>query len=331
MANGFTKLHSGILTSTIWCEDPATKVVWITLLAMADQNGEVESTIPGLAKDAHVSVEETERAIAKFLSPDKYSRTPDEQGRRIEIIDDGWRLLNYQKYRDKLSKEDRNKRNAARQQRYRDRKARNADCNASVTSDGLSRQAEAVAEAEAEAVNLKTFAHSANELDAVASPDLAFDGENKPPLKDATSDKRTLSAKRSILAFGIYGRYPRKVARKDALKVIEKAILEVSKRGSAGAVGDEDAAAQWLETRVVLYAKSAQGQQPDKSKIPYPATWFTKGRYDDLEGEWKYVGAFPASHLRQQPPPTNGDTDYTTGFKDVLNRPAPAWATGGGK
>jgi hypothetical protein len=328
MANGFTKLHSGILTSTIWCEDPATKVVWITLLAMADQNGEVEATIPGLAKDAHVSVEETERAIAKFLSPDKYSRTPDEDGRRIEAIDEGWRLLNYQKYRDKMSKEDRNRRNAARQQRFRDKKARNAECNASVTNNGLSRQAEA--DTEAEAVNPKTIAHSANELGTGASPDLAFNGESKPS-EPPTSEKQMSIAKRSALALAIYGHYPRKVGKSAALKAIERAIGVVSKRGSAGAVGNEEAAAQWLETRIVLYAGSAQAQQPDKAKIPHPATWFNEGRFDDDESDWNYVWAPAANHPRQQSSPTNGETDYTTGSEDVLSRPAPAWANGSGK
>lgn len=35
----------------------------------------------------------------KFLSPDKWSRTTDNEGRRIEPIDGGWRLLNHAKYR----------------------------------------------------------------------------------------------------------------------------------------------------------------------------------------------------------------------------------------
>ena len=97
MASGFTKLHSGILASTIWRESPVVKVVWITLLAMADQHGIVEATVPGLAAFANVSVEETEASLERFLSPDKYSRTPDCEGRRIEVIDGGWQLLNYRK------------------------------------------------------------------------------------------------------------------------------------------------------------------------------------------------------------------------------------------
>lgn len=126
MADGFTKLHNGLLTSTVWREDPATKVVWITLLAMADPDGVVESTMPGLGAFANVTIDEAAKAIEKFLSPDRYSRTPDREGRRIEIIPGGWRLLNYDKYRDKSSTEELRQKATARQQRRRER-LRNAN------------------------------------------------------------------------------------------------------------------------------------------------------------------------------------------------------------
>jgi hypothetical protein len=122
--SGFTKLHSSLLTSTVWREDPATKVVWITFLAMADIDGVVEASLPGLAAVANVTLAEAEAAVARFLAPDKYSRTPDNEGRRIEAIDGGWRLLNYDKYRDKSSAEELRAKATKRQQRWRN--SRNA-------------------------------------------------------------------------------------------------------------------------------------------------------------------------------------------------------------
>jgi hypothetical protein len=132
--SGFAKLHNSLLTSTIWREDPPTKVCWVTLLALADRDGVVEATIPGLAAIANISIEETESAIQKFLSPDKYSRTSDNEGRRIEVIDGGWRLINYEKYREKMSPEDMRERDRLRKQRYRDRQKQ--ECPA---SDGTER------------------------------------------------------------------------------------------------------------------------------------------------------------------------------------------------
>lgn len=66
---------------------------------MADSRGRVWASIPGLANRARVPVEDAKSAIERFLSPDEYSRTPDNDGKRVEPIDGGWRLLNHEKYR----------------------------------------------------------------------------------------------------------------------------------------------------------------------------------------------------------------------------------------
>ena len=69
------------------------------MLAMADARGRVWASVPGLANRARVPIEDTETALAVFMSPDKYSRTDVAEGRRIEKIDGGWVLINYLKYR----------------------------------------------------------------------------------------------------------------------------------------------------------------------------------------------------------------------------------------
>ncbi len=69
------------------------------MLAMADRRGRVWASIPGLANRAQVTVKDVEEALEKFLAPDPYSRTSAHEGRRIEIIDGGWKLLNHGKYR----------------------------------------------------------------------------------------------------------------------------------------------------------------------------------------------------------------------------------------
>ncbi len=99
MSLTFTKLFTSITESTIWTEPDHTRLVWITMLAMADHAGRVWGSIPGLANRARVPVEKCEEALHCLKSPDKYSRTKDHEGRRIEEIDGGWRLLNHAKYR----------------------------------------------------------------------------------------------------------------------------------------------------------------------------------------------------------------------------------------
>jgi hypothetical protein len=117
----FVKLHSSILDSSVWLEDDKTRLVWVTLLAMADRDGVVESSVPGLAHRAHVPRRACERALEIFMAPDPDSRTPDHDGRRIEKVPGGWRLLNYEPYREKGSAEESRVKNAERQQRFRER------------------------------------------------------------------------------------------------------------------------------------------------------------------------------------------------------------------
>jgi len=144
----FTKLFSTLTDSTIWCEDNPTRIVWIAMLAMADRKGIIHASIPGLANRARVSIEECESALDRFMLPDPYSRTEDHEGRRIERIEGGWRLLNYEKYRelgnDETVKE--SKRKWAEKNRKKSNKV-----DSSRHKKTIATQAEA--EAEAEAVN----------------------------------------------------------------------------------------------------------------------------------------------------------------------------------
>lgn len=100
MSMTFTKLFSDITASTIWCEPERTRLVWITMLAMADRHGRVFASLPGLAHHARVPEIDCQIALDCFLSPDRHSRSTNNDGRRIEAIDGGWHLINYQKYRD---------------------------------------------------------------------------------------------------------------------------------------------------------------------------------------------------------------------------------------
>lgn len=98
MSDNYTKLFSSITESTIWSEPAGTRLVWITFLAKCNKHGEVYGSVPGMARLSNVTLEECEAAIATFLSPDKWSRTPDNEGRRVEVIDGGWRILNHSKF-----------------------------------------------------------------------------------------------------------------------------------------------------------------------------------------------------------------------------------------
>lgn len=147
---GYTKLFSSIIASTIWREDKETKIVWITILAMADKNGSVEASIPGLADMARVSVKECEKALKCLESSDPYSRTKEHEGRRIEPVDGGWLVLNHAKYREKMDDVERREYLRIKKQESRARLGQQSvnKCHEPSTE---STQAEAEAEAEAQA------------------------------------------------------------------------------------------------------------------------------------------------------------------------------------
>src|SRR6187551_367156 len=120
--NGFAKIFASMLRSTVWVGQPAhRKLVWITLLMLADAEGNVWASVPGLARDAEVTPEQVEDALEHFRQPDRYSRTKDADGRRIRDIDGGWHVINHHKYREIQSTAQ--QRAAQRARDYRARKA----------------------------------------------------------------------------------------------------------------------------------------------------------------------------------------------------------------
>lgn len=116
---GYTKLFHSILASTVWREPNEVRLVWITMLAMADRYGLVEGSVPGLADFARVSVEDCRSALERLASPDPDSRSKEDDGRRIRPVDGGWQLVNHAKYRAKMSADDRREYLRRKQQQYR--------------------------------------------------------------------------------------------------------------------------------------------------------------------------------------------------------------------
>lgn len=147
---GYTKLFGSIVASTIWDESKETKIVWITMLALANRGGIVEASIPGLAALSRVTVDECKAALTALLTPDPYSRTKDYEGRRIEEVEGGWKVLNHAKYRAKMSADQRREYLRIKQAESRaKKKSVNTDVNSGQQTSTPSTQAEAHAEAEA--------------------------------------------------------------------------------------------------------------------------------------------------------------------------------------
>jgi hypothetical protein len=95
----YVKLFSSILTSSVWSEDMPTRLVWITLLALSDKDGDVRSSPSGLARLANVPLEQCQAALDRLMSPDPEDPTQEHEGRRIEQREGGWFIYKYAHYR----------------------------------------------------------------------------------------------------------------------------------------------------------------------------------------------------------------------------------------
>lgn len=147
MTDDYCKLVSGIILSTIWREDDHTRILWITMLALKNRNHCVMASIPGLAAVANIPIESCIAGLSKLAKPDPHSRTKEHEGRRIMEVDGGWMVLNGEKYRNFMSKQERNEYQARLMSEIRSKSKMLAPVSRKLA---LLAQAEAEAEADKE-------------------------------------------------------------------------------------------------------------------------------------------------------------------------------------
>ncbi len=117
----YTPLWSTVVESTLWEESKEVRILFMTMLALKDAHGIVSAkTNSWLARTANLTTRECEDALIVLKSPDMKSETHQEfDGRRIEKVPDGWRVLNHYKYRDLMQQENRRRKQAEYQAKYR--------------------------------------------------------------------------------------------------------------------------------------------------------------------------------------------------------------------
>jgi hypothetical protein len=100
------KINRRVFDSSVWEEDLATRVLWVTLLGLSQLpenrkhgHGMVVITQGNLTRKAYISAEQFAHAIARLTEPDPSSRT-NPGGPRLEVLPNGYRLLNFDLYHD---------------------------------------------------------------------------------------------------------------------------------------------------------------------------------------------------------------------------------------
>lgn len=126
--SGYVPIFRTVFDGTLHGRWPHTGL-WLALLAMADQHGRIDRSPQAIASDIGIAVEELCSCIAEFCSPDPMSRSRENDGRRLELIDAqrpwGWRVINHGVYRERarlMAKAGRERDSGRNATRLRDRR-----------------------------------------------------------------------------------------------------------------------------------------------------------------------------------------------------------------
>jgi hypothetical protein len=143
----YAKIFAQIYDGTLASQGPwQALVTFQQLLILADEEGVVDMTPDAISRRTTLPLEIVQQGIDALSEPDPYSRTPDEGGRRIVLLDEarpwGWRIVNYMKYRQIKRQQDRREYMAQYQRERR---------NKSSTPVNTRKQCQPIAEAEAKA------------------------------------------------------------------------------------------------------------------------------------------------------------------------------------
>jgi hypothetical protein len=254
----YVKLFTTILTSSVWATDPATRLVWITLLAMADKDGDVRGSVTGIARMANVPVEDTRRALELLAAPDPESQTPDEEGRRIIVQQGGWHIVNYAKYR---AIQDHETRKATWRESAKKYRAKRQQTSTNVQDTMLTRKTNPVSSTEAEAeAEAETEAEASGNTHAALSFADPSHQSAYESTRRAARDPIALDATLVALRDGMHGTaYP--------LGTIGQALLEMRAAGTA-----------YTPNAVRAFCKRLTAPDPAPTRRTAPTDRITAGR-----------------------------------------------------
>ena len=116
---GFVKIYgSQLLGSSLMDEDVSTRWLFLCLCSAADPGGFVRcQTIKAAARLANITKGQASRGLDTLAAPDPDSTTEEQEGRRILRVEGGWQLVNYDKYREMQTDQQRKWADQKRRQR----------------------------------------------------------------------------------------------------------------------------------------------------------------------------------------------------------------------
>lgn len=120
--NSWAPLWSFCVESSLWDEPDFVVKIFLTMMAVKDGDHICRFTAYQIGRKARKTEAEVLTALKILSSPDtKRKEKQQYDGRRIEAVEDGWLILNGEKYREMVSIEMTKARNRRSQKAFRER------------------------------------------------------------------------------------------------------------------------------------------------------------------------------------------------------------------
>lgn len=120
----YGKIFDSIYDGTL-VEDWRALVTFQQMIVLCDADGVIDMTPSAISRRTGIPVEHIKAGVEILENKDPYSRTPDEEGRRIVRIDDhrpwGWYLVNHEKYKNLQDSDTVRAQNRERKRKQRER------------------------------------------------------------------------------------------------------------------------------------------------------------------------------------------------------------------
>jgi hypothetical protein len=259
----YTKVFRTMYDGTL-ADNWQALVTFQQLLILANDCGVVDMTVGAINRTTGIPIEILETGIKVLEAPDYGSRTPDMEGRRISRLSDhrdwGWFLVNFSKYRQMVTREE--KKEADRQRIQAKREAEKDTGNNDVAT--CREPSQVVADS-------SDVSQVSQKVADVAYTDTDLE-EKKKSTRPATAG--------ASVRFGeFWAVYPRAEARKPALQVWERRKLDHAAEQIIADVRRRLAAGDWTERRY----------------IPLPATYLNQERWKDNAGSSRGSSTAPSA------------------------------------
>lgn len=121
----YGKIFDSIYDGTL-AEDWRALITFQQFIVLCDADGMIDMTPQAISRRTGIPIEHIKAGIDILEKADKYSRTPDENGKRIELIDEhrpwGWHIVNHEKYKNIKDAETIRAQTRERVRRHREKK-----------------------------------------------------------------------------------------------------------------------------------------------------------------------------------------------------------------